>query len=323
VSYGGPEQVVDVLARGLTAAGHEVRLFTTGDATCPVERRWVFDVPPSPMTQVTPEAFHVLAAYDALADVDVIHDHTSLGPLVAPAASCPPIVATNHGPFNEATRRIYRRAAERASIVAISASQADEAGPGVPIAAVIHHGIDVSAIPVGSGDGGYVLFLGRMAPEKGAHVAVDAARAAGVPIRLAAKCREDAEVAYFEREIRPRLCAEVTFEGEVGGDEKLELLGAAVALVNPISWSEPFGLVMAEALAAGTPVITTPFGAAPEIVDDAVTGYICRDRAELETRIADATTLSRRACRKAAEGRFAVELMVEHHLDLYRALGAD
>jgi len=190
----------------------------------------------------------------------------------------------------------------------------------VPIAAVIHHGIDVKAVPVGAGDGGYVLFLGRMAPEKGAHVAIDAARAAGVPIRIAAKCREEAEIAYFETEIRPRLCADVTFEGEVGGAEKLELLGGAVALVNPIRWSEPFGLVMAEALAAGTPVITTPWGAAPEIVDDAVTGYVCRDRTELARRIGDAAELSRRACRKAAEGRFAVELMVENHVDLYTTL---
>ena len=319
-SYGGTEHVVDLLARGLHAAGHEVRLFTTGDATCPVERRWVFEVPPTPMTQVTPETFHVLAAYDAMEDVDVIHDHTSLGPLLVPNAIDRPIVATNHGPFNEATRRIYRRAAERASIVAISASQAGHAGPDVPIAAVIHHGIDVTSMPLGKGDGGYVLFLGRMAPEKGAHVAIDAARQAGVPIRIAAKCREDAEIEYFEREIRPRLCAEATYEGEVGGEDKMELLGAAMALVNPISWPEPFGLVMAEALAAGTPVITTPCGAAPEIVDDHVTGYICQDQAELATRIGDAAGLSRRSCRKAAEGRFAVELMVERHLALYEFL---
>jgi len=110
-SYGGTEQIVDLLARGLTTAGHQVRLFTTGDATCPVERRWVFDAPPTPMTQVMPEAFHAVAAYEALADMDVIHDHTTLGPLIAPHSLSIPIVATNHGPFDQAARRIYRRAA--------------------------------------------------------------------------------------------------------------------------------------------------------------------------------------------------------------------
>ena len=156
-------------------------------------------------------------------------------------------------------------------MVAISHHQASTAD-GVPVAGVIHHGLDLDAIPVGRGDGGYASFLGRMAPEKGPREAALAARAAGVPLRMAAKLREPAEREYFAAEVEPLLCSDVEFLGELGWAEKLELVGGSFALLNPMQWPEPFGLVMIEALATGTPVVATPVGSAPEIVDDGVTG---------------------------------------------------
>ena len=319
-AYGGTEQVVHLLAEGLAAAGVEVSLFATGDSKAPDRLGYCFDEPPRPMGLGTLEAAHALAGYRYFHEVgvNVVHDHTSLGPLLAPPGRR--IAVTNHGPFGPSETEVLRRAAEHAAIVAISRCQAamGEAA-GVPIEAVIHHGIDVASVPTGPGDGGYALFLGRMAAVKGAADAIAIARAAGMPLVLAGKCADPEEVEYFDRMIRPELGADVEWRGEVGPDEKHQLLGDAAALINPISWPEPFGLVMAEALACGTPVVTTPCGAAPEIVDDGVTGFV-RDRSELATALARVGEIDRGACRAAAVARFSVDRMVEQHLRLYEHL---
>jgi glycosyltransferase involved in cell wall biosynthesis len=321
-TYGGTELIVDLLARGLQDAGHDVTLVATGNSTCPVPTRFLDAEPPEIMGDSIIEARHVLFAYEALAGVDVIHDHTLLGPLFAASHRVAPIVTTNHGPFTPLTKPLFRDIGERTSLVAISVSQAHSAGRGIRIAKVIPHGIDVDAIPVGRGDGGYVLFLGRMTPEKGAHLAIDAARRAGVRIVVAAKCREPKEQQYFDRMIAPRLGPGAEFVGEVGGADKWELLGAATALVNPIRWSEPFGLVMAEALACGTPVVACPVGAAPEIVDHGLTGFLCSTTVELDQAVRDAETIDRAICRKVAADRHSMDRMVADHVELYSRLSA-
>ena len=318
--YGGTELIVDLLARGLQRAGHDVTLIATGDSTCPVPTLSLADEPPEIMGDSIIEARHVLFAYESLADVDLVHDHTLLGPLLAASRRDTPIVTTNHGPFTPDTRPLFRDISARTALVAISASQARLAGRGIRIAKVIPHGLDVDAIPVGPGDGGYVVFLGRMTPEKGAHLAIDAARRAGVHIVVAAKCREPKEQEYFEREIATRLGPRAEFVGEVGGSEKWDLLGRATALLNPIRWPEPFGLVMAEALACGTPVVTCPVGAAPEIVDHGTTGFLCSTTAELDQAVLEATALDRAICRKAAVERHSVDRMVDDHVELYTRL---
>ena len=322
--YGGTEAVVDRLARGLVAAGHEVILFATGDSTCPVPTRWAFPRAQGLRLGSDPiERQHILSAYAVLAraDVDVIHDHTMLGPLYACGLPGPPIVTTCHGPLTETAASFYESIADRVAVVAISAAQRRSA-PRVSVAAVIHHGIESDRFPIGAGDGGYVLFLGRMAPEKGPHRAIAAARRAGVPIVLAAKMWEPCERRFFEEQVEPLLGEDATYVGEVGTEAKLELLGGAVALVNPILWPEPFGLVMIEALACGTPVVTFPQGAAPEIVDHGITGYLCDDEADMAAavqRIASGA-LDRAACRSAVETRFSVDGMVGKYVDLYERL---
>jgi glycosyltransferase involved in cell wall biosynthesis len=204
-------------------------------------------------------------------------------------------------------------------IVAISRHQASTAD-GIPLAGVIHHGLDVAAIPVGGGGGGYASFLGRMSPEKGPREAALVARAAGVPLRMAAKLREPAERDYFDAEVRPLLCSDVEFLGELGSAEKLELIGDSFALVNPMQWAEPFGLVMVEALATGTPVVATPVGSAPELVDDSVTGYLRMDVPALAAALVDAPGLDRAACRAVVCDRFSSERMVAEHIRLYEEL---
>jgi glycosyltransferase involved in cell wall biosynthesis len=157
-----------------------------------------------------------------------------------------------------------------------------------------------------------------MSPDKGAREAVLVARRAGVPLRIAAKMREDAEHDYFDAQVAPLLGDEAEYVGELDEPEKLELLGHGVALLNPIQWAEPFGLVMIEALACGTPVVTTSAGSVPEIVDDGVTGYISDDPADLAEALARVGQLDRSSCRKSAETRFSTQRMVADHVELYR-----
>jgi glycosyltransferase involved in cell wall biosynthesis len=322
-AYGGTESVVDRLARGLVQAGHDVRLAAAANSSCPVPRVAGTDVA-EPRAAVCGDTLtelrHVVTSYAAMTDVDVVHDHTLIGPLYRRPHSPVPVVTTNHGPFDATLTPIYR-ALRDVPVLAISHSQASTA-VGVQVAAVIHHGIDVDAVPVGGGDGGYVSYLGRMAPEKGPREAALIARAAGVPLRMAAKLREPAERDYFEATVKPLLCSDVEYVGELGYEEKLELVGSSFALLNPIQWAEPFGLVMIEALALGTPVVATRAGSAPEIVDDGVTGFLRTGRAALATALAVAPQLDRAACRTAAKGRFDTERMVGEHVRVYEQLAA-
>lgn len=319
--YGGTELVIDNLARGLSDLGHDVVLYTVGSSTCPVRRLSTFATPPEIMGTSVEEAAHVLAAYDALRDVDIVHDHTILGPLLAAGSikAAAPVVTTHHGTFSPDCRRIFTATAEHASIIAISHSQAATAD-GVPIEAVIHHGIDVDAQPMGSGDGGHVMFLGRMSPDKGVHRAVRVAHAAGLRIVVAAKMREPAEQRYFAEQVRPLLRPDDTMLIEPPPVLRNELLAASVALIDPISWCEPFGLVLVEALAAGTPVIAFPNGAAPEIVDHGVTGYLCADEQEMIAALDDIDGIDRAACRRAAAERFSMHRMALDHVAVYRRI---
>ena len=321
LGYGGTEVVLDNLARGLAALGHDVRLFTVGESTCPVPRQWLYPAAVEPMGADVPEAAHVLAAYEALSDVDIIHDHTILGPLLAGRRKIcrPPVVTTVHDPFTPQNRRIYAQIARHAAIVAISHAQARSAG-GIPIAAVIHHGIDLDSYQPGPGTGGYLLFVGRMCADKGVHHAVRVARRAGWRLIIVSVIRDASEQAYFDQQVRPLLAPGEDMPADPPQATRIELMRGAAALVDPITWPEPFGLVMAEALAAATPVLAFPNGAAPEIVDHGQTGYLCRDEQEMVTAVARVHEIDRQQCRAAAERRFSLTRMAADHERLYRRI---
>jgi glycosyltransferase involved in cell wall biosynthesis len=322
VGYGGVELMVDALARGLTEAGHEVILAAPADSECPVPLAPGAEESNASTLGITgSELAHVMRAYAGLAQVDLIHDHTPTGPVYRHRPEGVPVVATIHNRLTPVSRQLYRTASRDTAMVAISHSQIQGA-PGISIAAVIHHGMDVSRVPVGQGKGGYVTFLGRMCADKGVVEAIRTARAAGIPLKIAAKMRDAVELQYFHEAVEPILGPNEEFLGEITDGDKYALLGDSMALLNPIQWPEPFGLVMIEALATGTPVVAIPLGAAPEIVEPGVTGYLADTPETLAPLLSRAAGLDRLVIRSSAEERFSAGRMVRDHLVLYRRLAA-
>ena len=321
-AYGGTEAVIDRLVRAFDARGHDVLLCTTGDATAPVRRHSFYpDAQGERIGSAVCELAHLTDAYDTASQFDIVHDHTVIGPFYASRFPELPVVTTNHGPFTKEFKQLYRHATN-AAVVAISHHHASTAGD-VPVRAVIHHGVDPELFPVGEGDGDHLAYLGRMTPDKGVREAIDIARAAGVPLKIGAKMREEPERQYFDAVVRPALGGDVEYLGELCCEDKLSLLRSARALLNPIQWPEPFGLVMVEALACGTPVLVHPSGAAPEIVEHGVTGFVEEEPEDLVARIADIDRLDRAACRAAVEGHFSTARMADDHLDLFEQILAD
>ena len=314
--YGGTEVVLDGLARGLVDAGHEVLLIGHPDSTCAVKRLAIVPAEDAqPMGRAVSELEHALGAYEAAAGYDIISDHTTAWPVVALTSPHPAVVATNHNPFNRGREAIYRRAADRVALVAISRSHASTTD--LRVAAVIHHGIDVDAFPFGRGEGGYLATLTRMTHDKGVHRAAQLARQAGVPLRIAAKVRATREHEYFDECVRPLLTRDVEFIGEVDTDGKRELLTGAFALLNPTEWAEPFGMTMIESLACGTPVVGTARGSTPEIIDHGVTGFLGDSDADLLAGIRQVASLDRAACRQVAEQRFSTAVMASNYVNAY------
>ena len=323
-AYGGIEAVVDSLATGLQSHGHEVFLFATGDSTSQVPLGYRFEnalgVGREDATIV--ELVQVMSAYDMVREFDIVHDHTHVGPAYSARFPDLPVVTTNHIPFGDGVDSYYRAIGDRVPVIAISNAQARSAR-GVNIVDVIHHGVDPAEFAIGEGKGGYALFLGRMSPDKGVHTAIEVARAAGIPLKIAAKCREGKEISYYEEVIKPKLGGGIEYLGEATFEEKVELLGGAACLLNPIDWQEPFGMVMIEAMACGTPVVATHAGAAPEIVVDGETGFLADSVEELVEAVKKVSGLDRRKCRTRVEESFSKELMVEKHLDVYEKVVAN
>jgi len=315
-AYGGTEAVLDSLARGLQAAGHSVLLICHPDSTCPVPKAWVIpEEDTHRMGRASIELENVVGAYELAKGSDVVHDNTTAGPLYSARYPNIPVVTTNHQPFSRTYNAIYGAALPRVMLVAISHSHASSTD--LPVDAVVHHGIDVADYTFGDGDGGYVALLGRMTENKGVHRAIAIAKAAGVPLKIAAKMREPHERQYFETFVEPHLGDGVEYLGEVDADGKRELLASASALLNPISWREPFGMAMLESLACGTPVVGSPQGAAPEIVEHGVTGFLSDSDDELAACLRAVDRIDRAGCRQQVSERFSIERMVAGYVEVY------
>ena len=318
-AYGGIEALVYWLAEGLLARGHQVTVIGAGRPGTRAGFLRTYQVPPTGrLGEALPEVLHAAHAADLLADldVDVVHDHSLAGPLAATRYQAPTLL-TAHGPVDGEVGAYHRRLG--LPLVAISDFQR-RAAPDLPWVGRVHNAIPVASFPYRRDKDDFCLFLGRMSPDKGPDLAIQAAHAAGLPIVVAAKCSEPAERRYFQQRVRPLLGRQDVWVGEADADAKRDLLGRARCLVFPVRWDEPFGLVMAEALACGTPVVALPRGSVPEVVEHGVTGWICQEPEQLARGILEAGRLDPAACRRRAEWRFDVAGMVAGYERLYRQL---
>ena len=324
--YGGIEALIADTSAGLSARGHRITLVSAGlpeDGTVPqVPTLTTTDEPR--LEFIGAEMPAVAHAAEALATVeelrpDVVHDHTTAFGLGAAGLPCP-VVVTAHGPVVGDLARYMRGVGRHCWPVAISDSQRALA-PTVPWYATVHNGLVVDPIPFREQPAGdHVVFIGRMSPDKGVHLAIDLARRAGRRIVVAGKCNEPEELAYFDEMVRPRLGDDVEWVGEVDGAGKYDLLGGAVCLLFPLQWEEPFGLVMIEAMACGTPVLSLARGAVPEIVNDGVTGFVRSQPDELLACLDRLDEISRQACREHVTRSYSIDRTVDGYERVFLSL---
>jgi len=317
--YGPWELVVSRLTEGLVARGHEVTLFASGDSRTAATLSSVtprpYEEDPSVDVKVA-ECLHIAAAFERAGEFDVLHNHFDFLPLTWSRLVDTPVVTTVHGLSSEQIVPVYRQYDDRVAYVAIS--EADR-HPDLTYAATVHHGIPVEQVPVGAGsDDGTLVFFGRIHPDKGTAEAIEVARRAGRPLVLAGIVQDHP---YFEAQVRPHLDQDrVRYLGPVGPAARDALLGSADALLHLVRFAEPFGLSMVEAMACGTPVVATPLGSVPEVVEDGVTGFHADGVEAAVEAVGRLDQLDRADCRARVEQRFGVDRMVEGYLEVYRSV---
>jgi glycosyltransferase involved in cell wall biosynthesis len=319
--YGGIEQVVQLLSAELVRRGHDVTLFAApgseseASVEAPLDRAHPDEIQLSVF-----EADHVSTAFAAIESADepfeIVHDHCGFTAFAFADRLATPLVHTLHGPFTQATSAFYARHAAKAPVIALSGYQASRAPEGLEVAAVIGNPIVVEDFPFRADKEDFLLWIGRLNDEKGPQRAIAAAREAGRPLLLAGPV-QPGEQEFFAREVEPHLDhPDIRYIGEVG-DDKADLYARAAALLMPIRWPEPFGLVMTEAMACGTPVIAFPEGSAPELVIDGETGFVVGDEHEMAEAVGRLGEIDPGRCRESASERFDVRAVGEAHERAY------
>ena len=321
--YGGTERIVAYLTDELVAMGHEVTLFASGDSSTTAnlepgcERALRLD--PTVRDSVAPLLAMLEKVAQRARDFDVVHLHCDyLGYPVLRRAGVP-FLATLHGRLDLPELKSLYRVFSDVPVISISNSQRGPL-PEAAYFATVYHGLPERLLLRGSGSGGYLAFIGRISPEKAPNRAIRIAARAGMQLKIAAKI-DPVDRDYFKAEIEPLLAQpRVEFIGEIGEHEKAEFLGNAAGLLFPITWPEPFGLVMIEAMACGTPVIALPNGSVPEVVEDGITGFIVGDDAAAASAAEQVHLLDRTLIRAIFERRFTARRMAEDYLRIYQDL---
>ncbi len=316
--YGPWEQFSSLLAEGLVERGVDVTLFASGDSLTAgslasvVPRGYSED--PDVDAKVS-ECLHIAHAFERAGEFDVIHNGFDFLPLTYSELVEPPVLTTIHGFSSPRILPVYQRYDASSAYVAIS--DADR-HPSLDYLATIHHGIDTDAFALHSAPGDYLLFFGRIHPHKGTVEAIEVAEQTGIPLILAGIVQDER---YFEERVAPRLDGDnVRYLGPVGPDERSELLGGAHALLHLISFEEPFGYSVVEAMACGTPVLAFPRGSMPELIEDGVTGFLVDDVAAAVAAVGRAGNIDRAAIREQAVARFGIARMVDAYLEAYAAI---
>jgi glycosyltransferase involved in cell wall biosynthesis len=323
--YGGTERVVSYLTEELVAQGHEVTLFASADS----ETRARLVAPCERALRLDPRCRDPLAVHYAMfetvarraSDFDILHFHTGYWHFPFMRALLTPSLTTMHGRMDIPEEDwVYRHLGAR-PLVPISRTQR-QLQQDLPWLDAVHNGVPAERFRLGPGTGGYLVFLGRIAPEKRPDRAIDIALRAGLPLRIAAKV-DPVDRHYFEKDIRPLIEAAgkgVEFLGEIDDARKVELLGQATALLFPIDWPEPFGLAMIEALACGTPVIGFAQGSVPEIIQHGETGFVVSSIEEAVDAVRRVSGIDRSHCRATFEHHFSARTMALRYVERYQAL---
>jgi glycosyltransferase involved in cell wall biosynthesis len=320
-NYGGTELFIAHLAVGLKKFGYEVVVYANGESTVPVERRSLYPDSEWPIAadvhgSLKDVNHSAWAIADARKNCDLVHLNNAPGLTYSRFVSTP-FVYTIHHPHEKSLSDFYTYYPD-VQFVTISDFQRHREV--MPRVTTIHHGLNFSKYRLTIEKQPYCAFIGRIAPVKGTHLAIAAARKSGIPLKIAGEIQPMFRD-YFESQIKPHLDGKfIEYIGEAGLAEKNELLGNATAMFFPIQWDEPFGLVMIEAMACGTPVIALPGGSVPEIVKDGISGWVCRSVDEIAERARHASDFDPVQVRAYAENTFSLDRMVSQYADLYAAV---
>ncbi len=320
--YGGTERVVSFLTEELVNLGHDVTLFASGDSVTSADLHacWprALRLDPAIRDPIAPHMLMMEQVARRMDEFDVLHFHMDYWPFTFFSRQSVPFVTTLHGRLDLPELQPVFNTFNRAPVVSISDSQRRPM-PQANFVRTVHHGLPANLLTPQPGERDYLAFLGRICPEKGVDKAIRIARASGVKLKIAAKVdRVDAE--YFEQRIRPMLGDTVELIGEINDAQKPGFLSGARGLLMPIDWPEPFGLVMIEAMACGTPVIAFNRGSVPEIVEDDLTGFVVEDETSAISAVSRLDRLATSSIRRRFETRFSARRMAEDYLAVYRQL---
>ncbi|MBU6423147.1 MAG: glycosyltransferase family 4 protein [Chloroflexota bacterium] len=329
VKYGGTERVIGWLADELVALGHDVDLYATGDCVTrgdlvPLAERALWE---TDLRDPGPVRMAAFARAFAECEADVMHNHAEWAAYPFARASHIPTVTTVHSRTDTRESAIVHKEFSDVSLVSVSKAQRRTL-PGARWVANVPHGLPVDLYRPRTKRGSYLAFVGRISPEKGVHLAIEVAHRSGLPLVIGGRppldiwaypeARDDQ--AYWEQMIKPHLGHDgIEFAGELDDRGKQELLQDALAFLFPIDWPEPFGIVLIEAMACGTPILARPRGSVPEIVVDGVNGYHCEDVEELTKAIERIDRIDRAECRRVFEERFTARRMAEDYVRVYAA----
>jgi len=325
-AYGGIELVVSRLTDELVRRGHEVTLFASGDSQTLARLQSVypqaFRLNPAGNTDYyTYELLQLSQVYEQAAEFDIIHSHVGCTALPFAQSAKTPTLHTLHGALTPDSLKLFSHYAQQAYI-SISNAQHQ---PELNYLATVYNGLDIQDYPFWSRpqEPPYLAFLGRLSPEKGPHHAIAIAKETGWPLKMAGKV-DKVDRAFFEQEIAPHIDGkQIQYLGEATHAQKVELLGNAAVTLFPITWQEPFGLVMIESMATGTPVLGMALGSVPEVIAHGKTGFVCQSVAEMVSYLPEALDLDRQACRDHVASSFSVARMVDGYEAAYQKLLGD
>jgi glycosyltransferase involved in cell wall biosynthesis len=321
--YGGTERVVSWLTEELVALGHDVTLFASGDSQTKARLEPVWPRALRLDGKVRdPMALHMAMlehVYQRADQFDILHFHLDYFPFSLFSRNATPFITTLHGRLDLPEHQVVFDVFNRAPVISISDAQRQPV-PNAHWIDTIYHGLPADLLQPRPAKPGYLAVLGRIAPEKAVDRAIHIARRAGMPLKIAAKV-DPVDRQYYEHEIRPLLeLPGIEYIGEISDAQKSDFLGGAVGLLMPIDWPEPFGLVMIEAMACGTPILAYPGGSVPEIVEDGLTGFIVNNEAEAVDAVRRLPELSRPRIRARFEERFTARRMAMDYLSVYRRM---